>query len=713
MKKIIIFLILGLCFYNIAFVINFDKKSKDGFKLKTYIEIISLKEETEYYNRYIVVRDGDRFIVYLNKNKNYYPGDIIQIDGVFNKAEEKRNYGGFNYREYLRQKKIYGIIKSENEKYIRTNKDIYFFIGKLQNCMKLRLEDTYSNDISGFLQGVLLGNVNNIDDDIKDDFRKSSISHILAISGLHITYLVLFFKKVLNIFIKSKRKKNIFLILLLVFFPVLTGMSASCVRACTMTIIMLINELIYKRNDFFKSFILSFIILIFINPFNIFSIGMWLSFLGTFGIVEFSDFLSKIFFKKIKHSFKILSTCISAQIMIFPVLIYSFNQFSLSFFIPNFFISFLIGPILCIGYLSIIIPFKISFLIKIEEVLVKLVLIISKVCSKIPYSIIYIKTPNIILVISYYIFIFYIIISFNKNKFYYLRCVILKKIPKQIKKSLCIFLLIIIIFNININKDLKIFFVDVGQGDCTVITTPGGKNIIIDGGEDFEGKIVLPYLLDRGITKINYMIVSHFDSDHAGGLLSVMEELKVNTVVISKQWETSSNFEKLKDIAKEKKMKIAVAETGYTLKVEKDLSFYFLWPNDQKTIQENLLNNNSLVCKLKFRDFSMLFTGDIEGIAEKQLLEEYKNNLQLLNSTILKVAHHGSNTSSIQEFVDIVNPKIAFIGVGKNNKFGHPNDEVINRLKNNKSKIYRTDKMGEIIAIINKKGEIKIKKLIE
>ena len=160
-----------------------------------------------------------------------------------------------------------------------------------------------------------------------------------------------------------------------------------------------------------------------------------------------------------------------------------------------------------------------------------------------------------------------------------------------------------------------------------------------------------------------------------------MEELKVGQVIISKQGEDSENFRKFKDIAKEKKIKTIVVKKGDRLNIEKDLYFDILWPVVNQ-ILENPLNNNSIVCKLKYKSFSMMFTGDIEEIAEKQILKEYKNNLQLLKSTILKVGHHGSKTSSTQEFVEAVKAKIALIGVGKNNAFGHPNDEVIERFEN-------------------------------
>lgn len=167
-----------------------------------------------------------------------------------------------------------------------------------------------------------------------------------------------------------------------------------------------------------------------------------------------------------------------------------------------------------------------------------------------------------------------------------------------------------------------------------------------------------------------------------GGILNVMEKFKINTIVISKQNENSDNYEKFKNIIKNRKIKAFFVNKEDKLNIEKDVYIKILWPNNNKTIQDNILNNNSICCKLYYKNFSCFFTGDIERIAEEELLNEYKNNLGVFNSIILKVAHHGSNTSSMQSFLEVVNPKIALIGVGKDNKFGHPNIEVLERLEN-------------------------------
>ncbi len=224
-------------------------------------------------------------------------------------------------------------------------------------------------------------------------------------------------------------------------------------------------------------------------------------------------------------------------------------------------------------------------------------------------------------------------------------------------------------------------------------------------------QVLVPYLLDRGVKSLDYVIISHFDTDHIGGILTVMEELKVDTVVISKQGEISENYERFVQIVKEKQIKTLIVGQGDRLKIENEFYFDILWPSKTNLITENILNNNSIVCKLHYKNFSMLFTGDIEELAEREILKQYKNNAQVLNSCFLKVAHHGSKTSSIKEFVEAVRPNISLIGVGENNKFGHPNKDVIERLEKVGSKIYRTDTMGEITVFVDKKGKIKIKKI--
>ena len=190
-----------------------------------------------------------------------------------------------------------------------------------------------------------------------------------------------------------------------------------------------------------------------------------------------------------------------------------------------------------------------------------------------------------------------------------------------------------------------------------------------------------------------------------------MKKLNVHTIFISKQAEISEKYKEFLEIVDNNNISVKFVKLGDKIKFDKDIFFEILWPSE-KLIAENALNNNAIVGKLSYNNFSCLFTGDIEEIAEKEITNMYEKTNKL-NSTILKVAHHGSKSSSTQEFLNKVNPKVALIGVGQNNKFGHPNCEVIERLNKMKCTIYRTDEMGEITIRINEKRRIRINVKIE
>lgn len=192
----------------------------------------------------------------------------------------------------------------------------------------------------------------------------------------------------------------------------------------------------------------------------------------------------------------------------------------------------------------------------------------------------------------------------------------------------------------------------------------------------------------------------------------ILENMKVKNVIIGKQFESSNNYTEFLKIIEKNKIKVYEVEAGQKINIDKYTYFDVLWPSTKDCIQENKLNNNSLVCKLVSGGISVLFTGDIEEATEKQILKKYENNLKILKTDILKVAHHGSKTSTTLEFLNAVKPKYAIIGVGKENKFGHPSNITIQNLKKTNVKVYRTDEMGEIMIKINNKRKILIEKML-
>ena len=540
---------------------------------------------------------------------------------------------------------------------------------------------------------------------------------MLAVSGSHITYIISAFSILMEK--KNKRITKILTIIFLIFFMALTGFTASVVRASIMGILILTAGLVHRKSDTINNLGISSLIILICNPYTIIDAGFWLSFAGTMGIILLEEPINSYFQKfkicKIKPISWIINSftiTFAANIIIIPIMAYMFSTFSMTFWISNilaapvmefvtiygflmYFISIFLLPLA--KFLGIILNFSLNSLIKIAEI-----------TSLIPGSSIYIKTPYLLECIIYYLILF-LIFNWKRIKEKLENNKILEKIKKNSYKYISIILIFIILTNTISNKifqEIKIYFVDVGQGDSTLIQTIEGKNILIDGGGsefgsfDVGESILLPYLLDRRITTIDYLMISHFDSDHIGGVFAILENLKVKNIIISKQGETSENLKKFYEITNNKGIRTIIVKKGDIVEIDKYSHFEILFPKDN-LIEDNILNNNSIVARFNSLNFSILFTGDIEEIAEKRLCELYSGT-DKLEAFVLKVAHHGSKTSSTEEFLELVKPKIALIGVGKNNNFGHPNIDVIERLENMGSKIYRTDNCGEIIIRINR-----------
>lgn len=690
-----------------------------------------------------------------NDTKKFETGDLIRFYGEFNEPEKSRNEGGFNYKLYLKTKKISGSFLSSNVKKIGKDNSlitkINIIIYKIRENILKNYKSNLSNVNANLISALTIGDKSNLEKEVVQKFRDASLSHILAISGAHFSYIILIINCI-NKLMKRKRLGQIILLVTIIFFMKLTGNSASVVRAGIMSIMIILSSMFYKKNDFLTTFSISLLIQIIFNPYVIFDVGLLLSYFGTLGIV----FFYKIINNKLK--LKVLSITLSANLMIFPIMIYNFNVISISFVISNFFASIFLGPIIILGIISNILKIKPIFIIL--NFLLTMFRKSVEICSKLPFSKIYITTPNFISIIIYYL-ILILIYNFcsskekisnsnienekTKNKSKKLKVYNTNEVNEankfngntnkksqeirnekqeqsKIKNSIIILAVLMIIFNINyqnifqkFNKDLLINFVDVGQGDSTLIRY-NGKNILIDGGGSMDDeydvgeKVLLPYLLDKKIKNIDYLIFSHFDTDHCQGLIYLMDKIKIKNAIIGIQAENYENYEKFLDISKRKNVNVIVVKSGDRINIEKNLFLDIIWPNEDKLIANNSINNNSLVCKLVYNNFSMLFTGDIEKEAEEAILKNTDKNQ--LKSTILKVAHHGSKTSSINLFLENVNPRIALIGVGKNNKFNHPSQETIKKLNNIKCKIFRTDEMGEITIKISKKGKICIRKIM-
>lgn len=664
--------------------------------------VIKGPSEGEYNYKYTVkARTGKyknkKFIVYINKkNKKLLEyGDLIEIKGEYSAPEVARNYKGFDYSQYLKTLNIYGTIKVEESKIINKNQlsPILISINNIKEKMIDNANRNMPKRTANLLLGILIGERDNIQEDIIESFRTANLSHILAVSGAHTSYIILGITYLISKSKTPKRIGYIITIINLLIFIIITGASYSVVRACIMAIVVIGAKICYRKENFFTSICISLIIILIQNPFAINDIGLKLSFMGTAGIVIFNKSITNFFIKlKIKQKIaEALSVTFSAQLMIMPITILNFNTISLTFFISNILASPLLGIIIIFGFISIFISSilnpisKVLFLIL--HIFLELLILVSKVTEKIPGSSILVKTPNILFAIVYYILIlffnYFFVIKQNPTRRFHkkiIKIITIKNIKNGFKVIAVVFLIMLLLTRIVriINPTLKIYFIDVGQGDSTLIVTPKNKKILIDGGEG-KTNVLFQYLLDRRINKIDYIIISHFDSDHCNGLIEIIEKMRVENIVKSKQSKESEEYKKILEIIKQKNIKVSSVKAEDKIIIEKNLYTKILNPAEKFEFQD--LNNNAIVAKLVYKNFSMLFTGDIEK-AEENLAKKYKNELK---STILKVAHHGSKTSTSEEFLKYVEPQIALIGVGENNKFGHPNQITIEKLKNIRS----------------------------
>jgi len=510
--------------------------------------------------------------------------------------------------------------------------------------------------------GILIGYDDNLSEDIEESFRKSSLTHLLAVSGSHIVYIITGLGFLLRILKIPKRTSNILIIIFLILFMYIVDFSASVVRASIMGIILLFSLIFYRKNDLLNTISLSILLILLENPYKILNIGLLLSYFATIGIICGTKLKAKeegnvILLDSILNYLKeLILITLYANIFVIPITVYNFNTISLTFVISNLIAGILIGPITIGGFILAIVSLinlKLAYIIGIPyNFLLELLIYSTKLTSIGPFAEIFVPTPNIIFIIIYYLILFLILLYLNLKYKEYNRFLIkkfliyidyfLKYLKNNYKFIIILFLLLTFIFFIlnKFQKDLKIYFIDVGQGDSTFVITPTNKKILIDSGGAETGSFdvgrstVFPYLLDRGITTLDYICISHFDSDHCDGFKYLLENMKIKNIILSKQYESTVNFEEIMWLVKKKKVNIIKVEEGDTLQIDKFIKLKVFSPGQELADD---INDNSIVMKLEYNNFSCLFTGDISQEIEGKLVKDYGSALR---STVLKVAHH-------------------------------------------------------------------------
>lgn len=674
---------LLILFYSLAVTLIPNYKSKYDISETNFL--LRIEDYQIDGNKLTLTLCGEEKIVgtyYIKtkEEKDYFKeklefDDLIEVKGELTIPDNNTIPNSFNYKKYLYFNKIYYKINIEELKLIKKTDNILY---KLKNIVYKRA----SSIDNKYIYAYILGNTDNLSNNILSSYRTNSISHLFALSGLHVCIFSSFLLKILK---KLKPILKYFLVfLVLLIFTFITGFSPSMLRAVLLFFLIGINKIYNLNIKTINILFLTFSIIVLLNPFIIYQVGFILTFTTTFFLIISSNL--------IKNKTYILSLLLVSTISFISSLgvsLYFFGSINILgilfnlIFVP--FVSYIIFPLTIIVY---IFPYFNEILTFFTSIMENLSLLLTRV-----NLILYFPSISIIIVFLYYFFL--LILIKTKKKWIILTII-----------------LILILWKIYpyLSDETLIYFLDVGQGDSALILTPHKSSaILIDTGGKIKFKrekwkipnkeyeiykdTLIPFMRSIGVYKLNYLILTHGDYDHMGEAQKLVENFKVEKVIFNCGTinELEENLIKLL-----KKKGISYYSCIEELNIENN-KLYLLNKKDY-----NNENDNSSVIYTEINNHKFLFMGDAGIKVEQDLIKKY----DLHDIDVLKVGHHGSKTSSSLEFLKKVEPKTSIISSGLNNRFNHPNIEVLNRLKNI-SKIYNTAHDGTIQISINKKYKIK------
>lgn len=666
-------------------VVSIVKKDDEYFKLQlSDVSIISDNGARSYKKKILVNVYSDiadyRTVLW----------DRVYITGEVSIPKERSNPGTFDYRRYLKSIGIRCIITAENIENVKKAGGIAALL-KSAKCRTADIFESALGDDSAVVMGLLFGETSGIDEDIIETFRRGGTAHVLAVSGLHLGLLYSFL-------CRFKRKKrsipaDIAIVLALSAYTALAGFTASVVRACLMIFIHIAGNHLNRRYDLISSTCVSMIIILAINPMQIYSAGFQMSFLAviTLGI------MIPLIQKKIKG---ILLPMIAVQTGMVPYTMYVFNYVSLTSVISNIPVYFIAAAMIPAG-ISVIAFCWLPVIAKPAAMITGLFVKLLLWCNDFTYMggvfTFDVASPSVIFLAVYYIFIFYMCSEAGQ----------IALIRRNYKKIAAVFAAAVIcgagcsVYLSDGFEKTDMVFVDVGQGDCLHIKA-GGKNLLIDGGGSFNynvGKSTLkPYLLKNGVTKIDMAIATHLHTDHYQGLKELSQTYRIKKLGVYEANSVNENH-----LKKEFKTdEILYLAAGDVINMGRNVSVEVLSPDRGNPLDEKDENKNSLVLRVNVKGSSVLMTGDIDEKGEKTLIADTD-----IKADILKIAHHGSRYSSCEKFIAVAAPKIAVIQVGKNT-YGHPSEEVIKRLEEHKITVLRNDEQGAVGIRVNKAGDFGI-----
>ena len=654
---LVLSLIYSFIFINFI-IVKSEYKDSDKNLYGTVIDYKKSKDKTTIW-----VKGKEKVLVNYYSDINISYGDYIYVYGVFKKPKENGNFNLFNYKRYLLSNKINYVVTASKITIIKKNDNIFY---TLKNNLLKRIES--ANRSKGYILAFLYADKSLIEKDVYTKYQKIGVSHLFAVSGMHVSLISIVLLKLLNKI--KERKRYIIVSIFLSIYLFLTNFTISMVRATFQFILFFINKSFKLNIDNSNLVLFLFSILVIINPYNIYNIGFLFSFIISFTLIRCSKLI------KGKFIIKSLKTSLISFFSSMPVLINNFFEVNFLGIILNIiyipFVSYILFPL---SLVTVLFP-------SLDNILYMFISYFEKITvffSNIKFLSFSICKMNIFLIIIYYIIFIYI----------------LKRKKKLIYKIIIVIISLTFLINNGRIVNNEVSILDVGQGDSSLIRLKN-KNILIDTGGninyDISKNILIPYVKSVGIKKIDYLVLTHGDYDHMGEAINLVENFKVEKVIF--------NCGEFNDLEKKLIKVLDKKNTKYYSCIKElnidDNKLYFL-----NTKEYDNENDNSNVIYTELNGYKLMFMGDAGIEKEKDILGKYN----LSNIDVLKVGHHGSKTSSSRTFIDEINPKYSIISVGKNNRYGHPNKEVLNTLED--SKIYRTDQDGSIIFKI-KNNKLKI-----
>ncbi|MCK9408140.1 MAG: DNA internalization-related competence protein ComEC/Rec2 [Bacteriovoracaceae bacterium] len=684
-------------------------------KTKLLVEILSVANDID-----TVETEGKAYVtIYPDRRKNETPvkilyGSEITFASILQVPSAERNPGEFSYKEYLALNNICATVSVRGYANVSileeriTNPLFEYIIFPSKAFVITTIRTVMRGDEANFLIGLLLGDRTEISDEIKTAFMNTGTIHVLAVSGSHVVLVAEIIVVVVGLLRFSRKPKIILVMMMLIYYMYLTGATPSVVRATIMMLVMYLGKLFEERTDVYNVLGVSAIVILLFEPKQLFDVGFQLSFSAVFSIVYFYPKLNELIpkipepleeFKIMNTVWQLFAVSLAAQIGTLPFTAFYFGKVSIVSLFANLVVVPLVGVVVTIGLSGAILG-SISMVFascfsEVNELIAVVTLNFVKWAEQVPYAIVHTATFGIQETIIYSLIIG---VWFNiGNRVIVKRFVFILLVTANV-------LLYASVFD-NAEKNLRITFLDVGQGDGTVIQFPTGETILIDAGPYSPGydageRNVAPFLRRNGISEIHAVITTHPHADHLGGVPYILKNFTVRQTIDAGQQTFSRLFE-LYDSLVHNSTHTAV-QAGTVMSFG-DVKMYILHPTPRFIDTDSSngysdLNGSSVVFKLQYGSISMIFTGDAETEAEEHIVRVYGD---FLRADLLKAGHHGSSTSSSEGFISYVMPAHSVISVAQFNKFRHPSKRVIERLIAAGSQVYRTDQDGAVVFETN------------